>query len=110
MSHSKALDHFIDSGIKNLAHNPSQSSRLGDIGYVDQKGSWRSIINVLDQGACEQLGIRALRLAQALPSYVTQARDSRFEGQPLVKIFDGGEYEILSPDKFERYFIPTPNR
>ena len=73
---------------------------------MDQKGSWRPIINVLDQGACEQLGIKALRLAQALPNYITQTKDARFENQPLVKVFDNGEYEILSPDKLEKYLYP----
>src|SRR5277367_2051513 len=29
------------SGLNYLSRNPSQTSRLGDIGYVDEKGTWR---------------------------------------------------------------------
>jgi serine/threonine protein kinase len=33
------------------------NSRLGDMGYVDEKGAWRRMVNIVDPSSCERLGI-----------------------------------------------------
>jgi hypothetical protein len=81
--------------IPNLGHNPSPNSRIGDIGYVDQAGSWRRVLNCLDSKSCGQLGLKALRLAQPTARYITSARQI-YMTEPVVKLDGAGSVQQVS--------------
>lgn len=87
---------------KFVVPNPSHDSTLGDVGYRDQKGSWRKIVNLLDTESCELLGIKSLRLARGSPQYVSQAPHAPL-GQPFVYTDPGASHRLLSPDELARY-------
>ena len=91
---------------KFLSHNPSHHSTLGDVGYVDDKGSWRKLVNVLDTESCEAIGIKSLRLARGLPQYITQARHAPFE-EPIIHIDNEASHKLLTPIEAARYFTNT---
>lgn len=84
----------VPSDIKYLSHSPSRESRLGDIGYVDERGNWRKILNIFDQESCRQLGIKTLRLERSLSQYITQTKYSR-SATPIVKLYNGGKCRFL---------------
>src|SRR5438045_6530904 len=48
--------------IKFAANWPTATSRLGDIGYIDNSGIWRTVLNVLDSDQCRADGVEPLRL------------------------------------------------
>lgn len=89
-------------GIKNLTHNPSPGSRLGDVGYVDEAGNWRRVLNILDKSSCEPLGISCLRLARGLPQYITQRKYVPFD-QPVIQLYSGGGFQVLTGEDLARY-------
>jgi hypothetical protein len=89
-------------GIKNLTHNPSPGSRLGDIGYVDEAGNWRRVVNILDEASCEPLGINCLRLARGLPQYITQRKHVPFD-EPVIQLYSTGGCQILTGEDLARY-------
>src|SRR5438270_5592122 len=55
--------------IANPTQNPSPTSRLGDIGYVDESGTWIRVINILDP---KQIGIEAIPLPRETAEYITK--------------------------------------
>ena len=92
--------------IKYIAREPSPSSRLGDIGYLDKKGMWHGVVNIFDQGSCRLLGIKALRLATDWLQYITQGQHNASE-QPWIDLYPGGSYQLVSPNELERYAVPN---
>ncbi len=84
-----------ESEIPNLGHNPSPNSRLGDVGYVDQAGSWRCVVNCLDSKSCDQLGVKALRLAQPKARYITPSR-KLYMTEPVVQLTGSGSFQQLN--------------
>ena len=81
-----------------LSTDPSPKSRLGDIGYVDSKGSWRCVLNVFNPLACAAAGIKELILASEMSKFVSQTKYIPFE-QPIVRIRGGGRFVLVSVDK-----------
>lgn len=94
----------IEPAIKHIAHEPSLTSRLGDIGYIDKQGMWQKIVNILDQNSCHQLGIKAIQLATDLFQYIKQGRHSSSE-EPCVNLNAGGSYQLVTPNELVRYTI-----
>lgn len=92
----------VEPAIRHIAREPSLISRLGDIGYVDKKGMWHKIVNILDQNSCHQLGIKSLRLAADRLQYVTQSRHTSSE-EPCVNLYDGGSYQLVTANELARY-------
>jgi len=80
------------------AQNPSPNSRLGDIGYLGDTGTWRRVVNVLDSTSCDQLGIKPLRSMQGLASeYITERRVHQRE--PIVNLYSDDARRVKkSPD------------
>ena len=90
--------------IKCVSHNPVQSSRLGDIGYLGDGGRWHVILNIFDGRTCQKAGIAAIQRSDDLSKYITEKKHNLLD-VPVVKLFQGGTYEILTPDQIERYVI-----
>jgi hypothetical protein len=90
--------------IKHIARDPSASSRLADIGYIDRKGGWHAIVNILDQSSCQHLGIQPIHLASGLQQYITTQRVVP-SYEPLVEIYNGSDkqYQLVTPSELARY-------
>ena len=89
--------------IKCLSYNPQpQKSWLGDVGYLDTSGAWRSVLNAVDESTCRKHGVKAIQLTHELKEYIIQ-RKRGHRGEPVVKIFDGGGYQVLAPDQLASY-------
>lgn len=88
--------------IKCLSHNPMQGSRLGDLGYLDDSGRWRVVLNIFDGLTCQKFGIAAIQRTHDLSKYITEKNHEPF-GVPVVKLFQGGTFEILAPDQLAQY-------
>lgn len=86
---------FGEPDIPNLGHNPSPNSRIGDLGYVDQAGSWRRVLNCLDPKSCDQLGLKALRLAQPTAQYIMPTRQI-YMTEPVVQLSGPGSFQQLN--------------
>jgi hypothetical protein len=93
----------IKPALKHLAHDPSLTSRLGDIGYVNQQGMWQNIVNILDQNRCHQLGIKSIRLASDLFQYIREGHHGSSE-EPCVNLSAGGSYQLVTPNELVRYY------
>jgi hypothetical protein len=106
MPRRRITKRFVEDGrgIKNLTHNPSSNSRLGDIGYVDETGSWRRIVNILDQTSCDPLRIKCLLLARGIPQYITQTKYIPFD-EPVIELYNGGGCQIVTGDELARYTL-----
>ena len=85
-----------------LSHNPSQSSTLGDVGFIDDKGTWRKVVNILDSESCKELGIKSLQLARGQPQYITQAKRTPFD-EPIVDLYNGESHKLYRPEEIGRY-------
>lgn len=88
--------------IKYITRQPSISSRLGDIGYVDDKGMWHGVVNIFDQGSCQRLGIKALKLETDWPQHITTRQYGASE-KPWIDLYPEGRYQMVSPDELKRY-------
>jgi hypothetical protein len=89
--------------IKHIARDPSASSRLADIGYIDRKGGWHAIVNILDQSSCQHLGIQPIHLASGLQQYITTQRVVP-SYEPLVELYNGSDkqYQLVTPSELAR--------
>ena len=88
--------------INYLSHNPLQSSRLGDLGYVDEGGRWRTVANIVDEHTCQKIGMQAIQRTHNLENYITQRKYEPFD-TPFVQLVQGGKYQILTPDQLAQY-------
>jgi hypothetical protein len=88
-----------DPPLKWLSRDPSSTSRLGDIGYVDAKGSWRVALNIFDELRCERYGVHALETQ--LSKDITEAHHVPLD-QPAVELRRGGSYRIVTLAGLER--------
>lgn len=92
--------------INSLTRNPLQISRLGDLGYVDDSGRWRTVVNIVDESTCQKLGMQAIQRTDKLEKYITQRKYEPFD-KPFVQLLQGGEYQILTPDQLAQYvYVP----
>ena len=95
MTVSKSSDPLV---IKCLSYNPIQKSRLGDLGYLDGSGHWHVILNIFDQYTCEKAGVATITLTEDVSKYITEKNHEPLNA-PVVRLFQGGRFEILSPDQ-----------
>jgi hypothetical protein len=84
-----------------------QTSRLGDVGYLDDSGRWRTVLNMFDVLTCNKIGIVAIKRTHDLSKYITQRKHEPF-GVPVVKLFQGGDFDILTPEELVQYFFTPP--
>jgi hypothetical protein len=87
--------------LKWVSIDPSTTSRLGDLGYVDKKGCWRVVLNIFDRNATERLGIKALALQASLGEYVVQNNVIPFD-DPIVELRPQGSYRLIALDGSKR--------
>jgi hypothetical protein len=85
-----------------LTHNPLQTSRLGDLGYVDEGGRWRTVVNIVDEPICQKFGMQAIQISHSLENYITEKKYEPFD-VPFVRLLQGGNYQILTPDQLAQY-------
>ena len=98
----KRLKENLQHALKWLSIDPSSASRLGDVGYVDAKGRWRVVLNILDHKKCDRYGIRAIVLAADLEDYITETLRSS-HAEPLIELRRGGSYRLVTLDQLDRY-------
>jgi hypothetical protein len=79
------------------------TSRLGDIGYIDNSGSWRTVLNVLDGDQCRAHGIEALRLSHKLSEYITQVKFRNSPEHPIVKVSGGWNFSPITEAELQRF-------
>ena len=93
-------------GVPNLGRNPSPIPRLGDIGYLDQTGSWRRLVNILDASSCKQVGLKSLRLERPLKEYVALERQV-YMTEPVVQLSGSGSaFHLFTTGKeMAKYFL-----
>lgn len=93
------------SAVKYVPNWPTVTSRLGDIGYIDNSGTWRSVLNILDDVQCRAHGIEALRLSHEKSEYITQSKfnDSRY--CPVIRVSSGWECSSLTHAELQRYLV-----
>lgn len=82
-------------------------SRLGDLGFQDEKGAWHTVLNVLDKASCSDLGVQPLKLSHALQHYITQAKYGEPQ-EPYLKIPDGWNWDVI-PDGLIQTFLCCGN-
>lgn len=87
--------------LKWLSIDPSPTSRLGDVGYVDAKGRWRVVLNILNQNICEHYGIKAIMLAAGLDEYIVETPHIS-HGEPLLELRRGGSYRLVTLNQLDR--------
>ena len=89
--------------IKCLSYNPNpQTSWLGDVGYLDDSGVWRRILNVVDESTCHKYGVKAVQRTHKLEQYIIERKQGNIS-EPVVRIFGGGGYQVLAPDQLASY-------
>ena len=90
--------------------DPLTNSRLGDVGFVTGKGSWKPVLNIFDQEGCERAGIRPFRLAKHMSDYVVrrQASNTTFN-EPVIQLRPGGRYQLINLKDPDRYNRNQPN-
>ena len=95
------------SAIKYVPNWPTVTSRLGDIGYIDNSGGWRSVLDVFDAGQCRAHGIEPLRLSHEKSEYITQFKFNHSMHYPVVRVSSGWECSSLNSAELQRFSI-TP--
>lgn len=92
------------SEIKFVWNWPVIGSRLGDIGYIDQAGVWRKIINVFDSSECLAHEIKPLLFSQDThDSYISKDVFRTSNDRPLVKVSRGWEVNFLDSAELGMY-------
>lgn len=100
---TSSIDSYLSPNIRCVTQDPSPDSRLGDIGYVSEGGKWRRIVNVVNEASCKRLGITAINRTHDLEEYIVKRKRAQFH-VPFVTMREEGEYEILTPDEFDKSF------
>jgi hypothetical protein len=81
-----------------VTQQPTQSTRLGDVGYVDKGGTWRRVVNIIEPITCEKVGMKAASLSHDRTKYVTERKHAHID-EPLIKFLERGKYEVLTPEQ-----------
>jgi len=80
---------------------PSVNSRLGDIGFTDERsGGWQRILNITDEESCRSAGVQPLKLSRARQHYITQTKYGHSQ-DPFVKIPEGWKSDVLGDASLE---------
>ena len=88
----------LPTGMECVSHQPTQSSRLGDVGYVDKGGTWRRVVNIVEPITCEKLGMEAVSLSHVRTKYVTERKHAYLD-KPLINLREGGSCDVLTPEQ-----------
>lgn len=88
--------------MKFLSFFPSVDSRLGDIGFTDEGGTWQRILNITDEESCRKVEVEPLKLSRARQHYITQVRYGHSQ-DPFVKIPEGWESDVLGKVTLEKF-------
>jgi hypothetical protein len=82
-----------------VTRDPSQTTRLGDVGFVDGKGAWCKVANIMDATG-QKCGIRALRRTNELKDYISERP---YLDEPFVSVSPGNNFQILSHHDMAQY-------
>ena len=93
------------SRIKFAPNWPTVASRLGDIGYIDNSGSWRAVLNLLDSDQCRAYGIEALRLSHDKSEYITQVEFRNSPEHPFVRVSGGWNFSLITDAELQTFSI-----
>jgi hypothetical protein len=88
--------------LKLVSPNPSTTSILGDILFIDNKGYLRRVLNILDPISCKKAGIKPLKLTHDLKDYIKKTEHAPLN-DVFVQISPGGTFQNLAPDQFAKY-------
>ena|SRR2546423_7819836 len=66
-----------------------------DIGFLDQSGTWRKVLNVLDEVECSANGIQYLRTNETAQLFSRKPLDISTE-HSLVKVSQGWAFNFLN--------------
>jgi hypothetical protein len=89
------------SRIQSVPSWPTATSRIGDIGYLDQNGTWQKLINVFDAQSCRTFNVHSLFLPRPLAEYISETLfHSRSDG-PLIKLSKGWTCGFLTTDELQ---------
>jgi len=89
--------------IKFAPNWPSVTSRLGDIGYIDNSGSWRTVLNVLNSDQCHAHGIEPLLLSHDRSEYITQVSFKNSPEHPFVRVSNGWTFSLITDIELQRF-------
>ena len=84
-----------------LSRDPSPVSRIGDIGYIDLKGSWHCVVNIFDPQSCAAARIKELVLAEQIPHYISETKCRPFD-RPIIHLLGGGSFTLASSDTLDQ--------
>ena|ERR1700676_30801 len=90
------------SEMKFISFFPSVNSRLADIGFTDEAGTWHRILNITDGESCRNVGVEPLKLSKARQHYITQVRYGHSQ-DAFVKTPEGWESDVLSKVSLEKF-------
>src|SRR5579859_4960835 len=83
------------SSIKFVSDWPVIGSRLGDIGFLDHSGTWRKVLNILDEVECSAHGIQHLQTNETVQLFSQEPLDISTE-HPLVRVSSGWVFNFLN--------------
>ena len=93
------------SRIKFAPNWPSVTSRLGDIGYIDNSGIWRTVLNVLDSDQCRAHGVEPLRLSHEKSEYITRVKFRNSPDHPFVRVSGGWKFSLITDSELQRFSV-----
>lgn len=83
-----------------LVPNPTTTSILGDVSFIDDKRALRRVLNIFDPVSCGKAGIESLKLTHELKDYI---KDTPLN-EVLVQTSPHATFQIFANDDFARYF------
>jgi hypothetical protein len=82
-----------------VTRDPSQTTRVGDVGFVDGKGAWCKVANIMD-ATSQKCGIRGLQRTHEMKDYITERP---YLDEPFVSVSPGNNFQILSHHEMAQY-------
>jgi hypothetical protein len=97
-----SLESGLSCDVQHISHDPSQTPRLGDLGYVDEKGRWRQVVNIADSRTCQKYRMKALQMTHDLEAYITE-KPYIPHNEPFVRVSPGNDFQMLEPEKLAKF-------
>jgi len=93
-----------------LATAPSSGSRLGHIGFIDDKGSWQRVVDLFDEKSCREAGIPPFRIGIDLSKVIIQpsSETSAQSESPFVDLDPEGKYQFIASTDNSKQDITLP--
>jgi hypothetical protein len=95
--------HDWPAAIKFVPNWPTVTSRLGDVGYLDNSGIWRSVLNILDEDRCHAHSIDPLQLSRPKSEYITKIKFNNSSQDPIIRVSSGWGCSFLSAAELDRF-------